>query len=382
MNENAKIAGEAKGGLNEPSAFASAGGGLRGDFGRADVFEWKLPTAVLDVLLKDRTTGRNIVWGTRDYERAFGAGTGFGEDDEIRREQIADRERPVIRPRVVKDAAEQRRRSVDHAEVFTPSWVCNAQNNLVDAAWFRAKSAPFNRELRDRKSGAMTWKTNLKRITRFPKGATWTDYVLLRRLEVACGEAPYLTSRYDAVTGAYIPAANRIGILDRKLRLVGENVPKDRHEVWFDMAKWALKSVYAFDWQGDNVLLARENLVYAIVEAFTEDYALPDKPLFTEKSLLELAEIVSWNVWQMDGIRFVVPNSCHDEQAPTPPDLFANDAAAAPSAPKAKPCPGCKAHDVLRHNGTRCKVMNWETNTVEEFLPEAAQTAAGKEVRE
>ena len=79
------------------------------DFGRADVFEWKLPPAVLDVLLKDRTTGRNIVWGTRDYERAFGAGTGFGENDEIRRELIADRERPVIRPRVVKDAAEQRR---------------------------------------------------------------------------------------------------------------------------------------------------------------------------------------------------------------------------------------------------------------------------------
>ena len=151
MNENSKIASKAKGGLNEPPAFASAGGGLRGDFGWADVFEWKLPPAVLDVLLKDRTTGRNIVWGTRDYERAFGAGTGFGENDEIRRELIADRERPVIRPRVVKDAAEQRRRSVDHAEVFTPSWVCNAQNNLVDAAWFRAKSAPFNRELRDRK---------------------------------------------------------------------------------------------------------------------------------------------------------------------------------------------------------------------------------------
>ena len=109
MNENAKIAGEEKGGLNEPPAFASVGGGLRGDFGRADVFEWKLPPAVLDVLLKDRTTGRSIVWGTRDYERAFGAGAGFGENDEIRRELIADRERPVIRPRVVKDAAEQRR---------------------------------------------------------------------------------------------------------------------------------------------------------------------------------------------------------------------------------------------------------------------------------
>ena len=39
----------------------------------------------------------------------FGGGQGFGENDEIRRELIADRERPVIRPRVVKNAAEQRR---------------------------------------------------------------------------------------------------------------------------------------------------------------------------------------------------------------------------------------------------------------------------------
>ncbi len=42
----------------------------------------------------------------------------------------------IIMPRVQKDKLLQKNRSRDMAEVFTPSWICNAQNNLIDTAWF------------------------------------------------------------------------------------------------------------------------------------------------------------------------------------------------------------------------------------------------------
>ena len=50
----------------------------------------------------------------------------------------------IIRPRVAKETNEQLRRTRDKAEVFTPSWVCNEQNNLVDEAWFGRKDV-FNK---------------------------------------------------------------------------------------------------------------------------------------------------------------------------------------------------------------------------------------------
>ena len=59
------------------------------DFER-DIKEWyireRMPE-VLDVLLIDRTTGKNIMWGTKDYESR---GKGFGEWDEIKADLIAN----------------------------------------------------------------------------------------------------------------------------------------------------------------------------------------------------------------------------------------------------------------------------------------------------
>ena len=40
-----------------------------------DILEWDIPEEVLAVLLKDRTTGRNLIWATDDYA---GRGKGFG----------------------------------------------------------------------------------------------------------------------------------------------------------------------------------------------------------------------------------------------------------------------------------------------------------------
>lgn len=92
-----------------------------------DIWECDLPPALLAVLLQDRASGRNLIWATKDYEER---GTGFKQMDEMQAPLIAVPGRPVVRPRVDKDAAEQRQRSTERAEVFTPAWRCNrlAQN--------------------------------------------------------------------------------------------------------------------------------------------------------------------------------------------------------------------------------------------------------------
>ena len=169
---------------------------------------------VLATLLRDHTTGKNIFWATHDYEAL---GKMYDYHSEILPELITGEHGMVIRPRVLKSKENQTDRSKDMAEVFTPSWVCNAQNNLVDEAWFGRKDV-FNIE----DSEHHNWKATADKIT-FPKDKDWKDYVRATRMEMTCGEAPYLASRYDTTTGEPIPLHQRIGLLDRKLRVISEN---------------------------------------------------------------------------------------------------------------------------------------------------------------
>jgi hypothetical protein len=92
----------------------------------------------------------------------------------------------IIMPRVHKDKLLQQSRSKEMAEVFTPSWICNAQNNLIDNTWF-GRANVFNSEILA-KDGSKIWETNNEKIT-YPKGKTWKDYVHDTRLEISCGEA-------------------------------------------------------------------------------------------------------------------------------------------------------------------------------------------------
>ena len=338
-----------------------------------DILEWHVPEEILAVLLKDHSTGRNIIWATDDYA-AYG--NGFGANDEMQIAQIADRNHPVIRPRVDKNAAEQRQRSVKRAEVFTPSWICNKQNNLVDAAWFGWKkrdSSPFNIEIAKFDSEAeFGWKSTCGKHIKFPKGKTWQEYVKAPRLEVSCGEAPYLASRYDMVSGRIIPVGERIGLLDRKLRVITENIGTDDIQDWLYYAKRAVQSIYGFDWQGDNVLLARENVLFTVVESFNAvfydggDSSLTrftaDAPasLPGKSCLLEFAEIISWNIWQMDGIKYVVPMSCK-------PKVTKETLLDGTVETHVEECPGCSKKGNRQHFGTYCKVMDWNTGEPVEF---------------
>ena len=140
---------------------------------------------------------------------------------------------------------------------------------------------------------------NPQKVT-FPKNKTWKDYVRDKRLEMACGEAPYITSRYDTTTGAFIPVNERIGILDRKLRVINENVNTSGE--WLKAAQTAFMSTYAYEWQGDSLLLAREAMLFTFIENYTLKFG--KEPLL--KSIKYIAYIISWNVWQMDGIKGVI----------------------------------------------------------------------------
>ena len=80
----------------------------------------------------------------------------------------------------------------------------------------------------------------------------WKNYIDSRRIEITCGEAPYIVSRYDAATGKAIEIKNRIGILDRKLRVVSENTTTSGE--WLDWARKAYMHTYGYEWQGDNLL--------------------------------------------------------------------------------------------------------------------------------
>ena len=160
-----------------------------------------------------------IIWATNDYVEDNGDEYRF--DCQIKPELVTGEHRFVIMPRVLKDKYQQIKRSKDKAEVFTPSWVCNAQNNLIDEAWFGRKDV-FNKEIVT-EDGVHDWEPT-ETVIFEGSGKTWEDYIRDTRMEITCGEGPYLVSRYDTTTGEEIPLNKRIGLLDRKMRVINENV--------------------------------------------------------------------------------------------------------------------------------------------------------------
>ncbi len=299
---------------------------------------------LLSALLQDHTLSTedsrvNIFWATDSYVEL---GEGYRYADRITAESVTGKNGGVIKPRAVKSRETQRRRSREMAEVFTPSWMCNKQNNLVDNAWFGRENV-FNTEV-DCPGGLHTWMPTEGKIA-FPEGKTWRDYVAECRLEIACGEAPYIVSRYDAATGDPIPVGRRIGMLDRKMRVAGENT--ETPEEWFEAALSAYKSTYGYEWQGDNLVLAREALLYSFIDYHKAKFGgEPQLGL-----LLEVAEVVSWNVWQMDGLKGVVPGSC-GTRGTVERSLFGDEE-------KVTVCQGCKNGDMRAHNGTYALIKDW-----------------------
>ena len=122
-----------------------------------------------------------------------------------------------------------------------------------------------------------------------------------KRLEITCGEAPYIVSRYDAATGELLGIKQRIGILDRKLRVVNENT--DNETEWFKWVLRAYQSVYGYEFQGDSLLIARINLLITFVDYMQDRW----NRVPTDAELRKIVNIIVWNLWQMDGISGTIP---------------------------------------------------------------------------
>ena len=302
--------------------------------------------AVLETLLKDRSTGKNIIWATDPPEELQTVMyEPVTDKSPITAQQLRLTHYEVVLPRMMKQTDTQQQRTRKKGEVFSPAWVCNKMNNALDADWFRGLGA-------EESAGQFTvelpqgWQT-VETPVQFPvcKGRTpaWVQYVQSRRLEVTCGEAPFLASRYDAATGEMIPVARRIGILDRKLRVVSENVTTE--DEWRKYATHAVQSTYGYEYQGDNLLLARVNLLLTYAEHLQARWQR--KP--TEEELQAIANIISWNLWQMDGLHLSVPGGKPQSEAEQL-DLFSMFGTVEEQIP-----------------AVSCKVKNWRSNKTQNF---------------
>ncbi|MCD7727073.1 MAG: Eco57I restriction-modification methylase domain-containing protein [Ruminococcus sp.] len=215
---------------------------------------------VLKKLLCDKTTGKNIIYATNQYSVY-----GCRDSDQILVDDLLGFDSLAIQPRVRKSQAEQNERTRTKAEVFTPTWIVKQMNEQVE--------------------------TN----------DDWQKVVTQRVLEITCGEAPFLVTRYDTTTGENISLWKRVGLLDRKLQAISRNT-----ETEADWLKWtykAFENTYGYEYQGDNLLIARINLLVTFSDYLQDKWNRPA----SEAELNKIANIIVWNIFQMDGLKDTVP---------------------------------------------------------------------------
>jgi len=196
-------------------------------------------------------------------------------------------------PRCQKAKEQQKERTKSKAEVFTPTWICNTMLNNIDRIYFNKDV--FNTE-KEKKYETIDIKLPFKNQEDFIK------YISQNAIEITCGEGPFIVSRYDTTTGEPIPVKDRIGFLDRKLRAIYENT--DNEEEYEDLVILALKHSYGYEYQIDNLLICRENILQSILEH--KEYKFGTK-IF--KKLPEILDIICWNFFQMDGLKYTIPET-------------------------------------------------------------------------
>lgn len=282
---------------------------------------------LLKILLNDKTTNKNIIWATDSYEKK---GKKYMPQSPVSSTLITGKNGNLIQPRAVKSKEEQLYRTRDKAEVFTPLSIVKQMNAACDT----------------------------KRVT----SHNWQEYVSLLKLEITCGEAPFIVTRYDPVSDSQklLPISKRVGFLDKKLRVVSKYC--NSYEDWLKWAKIAFQSSYGYEWQGDNLLIARENLLYTFIDYYEAKFKeTPDIELQRE-----FAKIIVWNIFQMDGLKYVIPMSCKTQQVTIKgaETLFGKEEDRLVE----KPCEGCENKIAKNHSGTKVKIMDWVAGEPLEFV--------------
>lgn len=280
---------------------------------------------LLEKMLIDKTTGGHILWGTDEYEEK---GNSYKKGREMERSTILPRELGIIKTRARKVFEEQAGRTKKHGEVFTPLRICNRMIDHIDNEWFGVENPA-----EDTGQDTVRFFADTKKSP--------AAYIDSKRLEITCGEAPYLVQRYDPETGEMIPLAERKGILDRKLHVVSA-ISKTKDE-WEKLADRAFQSVYGYEFQGDSLLIARINLIITFMEFYRNRWESPPPLSILQKT----ANIITWNLWQMDGLTGTVPWLKEEREGPS---LFETGEEIEP--------PYCKIYDWRRDNSLLYKDCN------------------------
>lgn len=248
---------------------------------------------LLKKLLEDKTTKGQILWGTDAYRER---GPAFEREREMDTSLLLYENAGLLKTRARKAFEQQSERTRQHGEVFTPRWICDVMIDHLDKEWFGVKEIDF-----------------LSSMDVLFVKKKWKKYVDLKRLEITCGEGPFLVQRYDVSTGNIIPVPERKGILDRKLQVVSRYA--ETEEEWKIWAKRAYEATYGYEFQGDNLLISRVNFMMTYREFYQKRWQ--KEPELSEWEKIE--NIITWNLWQMDGLTGEIPYARMD---PLGPDLF------------------------------------------------------------
>lgn len=282
---------------------------------------------LLEILLKDKTTNKNIIWATDSYEKK---GKRFSPLSPMTSDLVTGRYGDLIQPRAAKSKEEQIIRTREKAEVFTPLSIVKKMNEACDTEEVREDN--------------------------------WQEYIALLKLEITCGEAPFIVSRYDPVSDKQelLPLEDRVGFLDKKLSVVSKYC--HTQEDWIKWATIAFQSSYGFEWQGDNLLIARENLLYTFIDYYQDKFdEVPSLELQKE-----VAEIIVWNIFQMDGLKYVIPMSCKTEKVVVRGEetLFGKE----DDYIIEQVCESCANKTDKNHNGIYVRIMDWKKNKRKRFV--------------
>ncbi len=271
---------------------------------------------IFDMLLIDRTTStlktpRNIIWANENYIKY---GRSYDASYQIKLKLITGHRGNLIVPRALKLQYVQKERTKSKAEVFTPTWIVKKQNDVIDASY---------------------------------RDDDLQTYINRKWLEITCGEAPYMATRYDMETGNKIPLSDRVGFVDRKLARINSEV--DKESEWHQLVEQAYKASYGFEWNGDSLLLARENLLYTYYDYHVAKWQ--DTP--TYERLAVIANIISYNLFQMDGLKYIIPLSdVRKRHTKSQLKLFDEN---------------LDSEESPKKLGKRVKIMNWDKNKMELF---------------
>jgi hypothetical protein len=297
---------------------------------------------ILVILLSDKTTStkktiKNIIWATDSYAMQ---GKDYESKKQILSIQITGYNDKLIQPRAAKSREEQITRTKAKAEVFTPLNIVKEMNMAINWA---SKNWPTTADNR-------------------------RDYIEELRLEITCGEAPFIAGRYNptANTGVVIKPKNRVGFLDNKLQVVNEFI--DYKKDWLACAEVALKACYGYEWQGDNLLIARENILQTMDDFYNDKFG--GKSRLSTKQLEYFAEIIAWNIFQMDGIKYVIPMSCKKSVA-VGEMVDKNQLSLLPAEKPKKQlieCEGCRTNNAHKHTGRNVHIMDWATGKPIKFV--------------